>query len=176
MFSRNLMKLIAVFCFVATIFLSACTQHIDTINHSLSWMRIDSPTKSVSFDLVSGWDGSNNAYNFNGYSAGGLTLKVPDGWNVTVNLTNRDSNVPHNIIVTYPHSLTEIPDFQNSNSAVIKRAYTEDVYVGEHDTMRFVAKEGEYWFFCGVSGHGINDMWINFEVNKSFSIPEVVSN
>lgn len=93
-----------------------------------------------------------------------------------MNLTNRDSNVPHNIIVTYPHSLSEIPGFQNSNSAVINRAYTEDVYVGEHDTMRFVAKEGKYWFFCGVSGHGMNDMWINFEVNKSFSIPEVVNN
>ena len=168
------MKLQAVlFLLSTTIVLSACTKHIEIIQ-SISWMKVESQTKTVTFDLVSGWDGSNNAFNYNGYYAGGITLKVPEGWNVKVNLTNRDGHAPHNIIVTYPYAMDDMPDYQSSDSAVIKRAYTEDVYIGEQESMGFVSKEGKYWFFCGINRHGINDMWINFEVSKSFLLPKVV--
>lgn len=163
------------FLLVVLMVLSSCSKYFGVANANPSFMHVDKETKTVSFDMVAGWDGCNNAYNYNGYYAGDVTLRVPDGWNVKVVLTNRDGNAPHNIIVTYPYSRDDMPDHLSSDAAVLRRAYTEDVYVGEQESMQFIAKEGKYWFFCGIKGHGHNDMWINFEVSKSFLVPEVVS-
>jgi hypothetical protein len=171
----NFMKDKTVFLLVILIVLPSCSTYSSNDHINPPWMYVDKATKTVLFDLVAGWDGSNNAYNYNGYYAGGATLRVPDGWSVDVNLSNQDGNAPHNIIVTYPYTRDDMPDHLSSDAAALRRAYTEDVYVDEEDVMKFVAKEGEYWFFCGIKGHGINDMWINFEVSKSFLVPEVVS-
>jgi len=166
------MRFITVFLFLLSlIVVQGCMKPI--ANKQPAWMQFDSQKKTVKFDLVSGDDGRNNGFNYNGYYAGNVTLKVPDGWNVEVMLTNRDGSAPHNIIVTYPYLKQKIPEYVGSEAAVLRRAYTEDAFVGQQESMRFVAKTGEYWFFCGISGHGINDMWINFEVNPSLISPEV---
>ena len=132
----------AVLILPISVFLFACSNHVG-VNNKLDWMYHNSQTKTVVFDLVAGRDGHNNAYNYNGFYAGNVTLKVPDGWNVEVNLSNRDGNAPHNIIVTFPYSKDEMPDFISSDAADIKRAYTEDVFYGEQESMHFVAKEGK---------------------------------
>jgi len=153
--------------------LQACTPYSLFKNTNPTWMEIDSSEKRVKFNLVAAWDGSNNGFNYNGYYAGNLTLKVPDGWKVDVEFINRDASAAHNIIVTKPYVENNIPEYVGSEDAVLRRAYTEDLYVGEQETMHFIAKAGLYWFFCGINGHGINDMWINFEVSKTLSKPEI---
>mgnify|MGYP000131905125 CR=1 FL=1 len=168
------MKLINLSPLILIITLSACSVNkVDINQQQPAWMHVNSQTKAVVFDLVAGFDGSNNAFNYNGYYAGGVTLRVPDGWTVEVMLTNRDANAPHNIIVTYPYRIDDMPNELTSGAAVLKRAYTDDVYDGQKESMRFVAKAGQYWLFCGIMGHGINDMWINFEVSSTLSTPEV---
>ncbi|MFW5443201.1 MAG: sulfocyanin-like copper-binding protein [Methylococcaceae bacterium] len=157
------------------IILPSCARYDDKEEQHPSWMKVEVQNKTVSFALVSGWDGSNNAFNYNGYYAGNVTLQVPDDWIVNLTLTNRDGTAPHNIIVTYPYSQADIPGYLASQAAVLPRAYTEDVYIDEQETMRFKTKEGRYWLFCGISGHGVNDMWINLDVSKSFLTPKIVT-
>jgi len=140
---------------------------------SLSWMHFNEQEKTVLFELMAGWNGSNNAYNYNGFYDGNVTLKVPAGWLVEVVLTNQDS-VPHNIIVTLPFEKEVIPSSVNLDAAVLERAYTEDVYQGEKDTMKFIATQGHYWFFCGINGHGVNGMWIKFDVDSEIELPAVI--
>ena len=174
------MKIIQCFFLLLLVGISACsTQHklslVDgVVTEQPSWMNADVHLKEVTFDLVAGWDGSNNAFNYNGYYAGGVTLNVPSGWKVNISLANQDASAPHHIMVTRPYKKGEIPNQLSPDETVLSRAYMDDIYHGEHESMSFIAKEGHYWLFCGIMGHGVNDMWIEFDVNSELSKPEVV--
>ena len=52
------------------------------------WMTIDAAKKSVSLDMVAGWNPNNGALNYNGYSGGEMTVVVPVGWTVKIAFTN----------------------------------------------------------------------------------------
>jgi len=60
-----------------------------------SWLRVDTATKTVTFQLVAGLTGLNGALNFNGFRDGGLTLTVPLGWTVLMHFRNHDGMLPH---------------------------------------------------------------------------------
>ena len=53
--------------------------------------------------------------------------------------------------------------------------HTRDLVKGildDTDDFRFVAnREGKFWLFCGVTGHGYSGMWDYFVVSKEATLP-----
>jgi len=133
-------------------------------------MVYDKQEKQVSFELVAAWNAKNNGYNFNGYFQDDVTIKVPSDWIVSMTLINLDGNAPHSVLVSDPYT-DDIPDELTGEFAVLSRAYTDTLYANERGTMRFKAKTGDYWLFCGVKGHAVNGMWIKFKVDKTITLP-----
>ena len=137
------------------------------------WFTYDAVKKQVHFKLTSAENANNNGLNYNGYYQGNLCLKVPVNWSVNISLTNRDANATHDVILTKPFEIDNIPDELTGEFSVIKRAYIAPLFSNETDNLKFTAKSGQYWLFCGVKGHGIDGMWIKLDVNALLEVPVV---
>lgn len=131
-----------------------------------AWLRWNAATKTVTFQLIAGIPGrAKSPFNFNGYTDGELTVRLPQEANVVMTFVNDDGT---------PHSAQVIPDARPlPNMAVdqpaIPRAYTRAVSEGigqfGKDVVRFkAAPAGKYLIYCGVPGHGLSGMWIRMEV------------
>jgi hypothetical protein len=128
-------------------------------------LKFDPATNTVTFELIAG------PCNFNGYTNGGATLKLPSKANVVINFTNKDGT---------PHSAEVIsgdgPIPNAAGDPAIPRAYTNKALEGlpqeATDVMRFpVPESGKYRIFCGVPGHGLGGMWIWMVVDPAAKTP-----
>ena len=142
-------------------------QAIDT-----TWLKIDAEKKTATFQLIAGLTGLNGALNFNGYRDGGLTLTVPVGWNVVMEFSNRDGDLPHSAEVI--DTVTPLPP--GPVDPAFPRAVTirlsQGLDAGQTDDIRFVAnRAGSFVIFCAVPGHGLAGMWIRFVASASAARP-----
>lgn len=167
--NRRFFSLVFFILIYATI--NACTSLFKTNPVEPNWMSYDEENKSVHFELVAAWNSNNNGYNYNGYFKGDVTIKVPADWLVSMTFINLDGSAPHSILVTNPYTTDDIPDELTGEFAVLSRAYTDSIFANETTTMKFKAKKGHYWLFCGDKGHGINDMWIKFTADTNIKTP-----
>jgi hypothetical protein len=128
-------------------------------------LQYDAATNTVTFELIAG------PFNFNGYTNGGATLRLPSKANVVINFINKDGT---------PHSAEVIsgdgPIPNAAGDPAIPRAYTNKALEGlpqeATDVMRFpVPDSGRYRIFCGVPGHGLSGMWIWMVVDPAAKTP-----
>ena len=141
-----------------------------------SQLTIDTATKTATFQLVAGQTKLNGGLNFNGSNDGKLVLTVPQNWNVVIQFTNQDPNLPHSAEVVD----TTKPMPAGPVDPTFARAMTTKLMVGlasgESDTFRFVAnKAGSFMIFCAVPGHGLAGMWIRLKVSPTEKRPSVVA-
>jgi Sulfocyanin (SoxE) domain len=111
------------------------------------FLKVDARHQIVDVELVAGYDGSNNGFNFDGY-AGYLMWTVPRGWRVRVTCTNKGALRHSCAVVKGPAS----------QKAAFRGAETPNPVLGlEHGkTARFTftaSKTGVYRFACLVPGH-----------------------
>jgi len=130
------------------------------------FMSYNAGTKTVNLKVFAAFNSVQGGFNFNGGSAGSQTITVPTGWNVNIDVVNKDA-IPHSaIIIADARPIPNAPD-----KPAIERAYTAHLTDGlpaqnGEDTMNFVAPTtpGKYLIACGVPGHAPSGMWINFVV------------
>ncbi len=137
-----------------------------------AWLKADSATQTVQFDLVAGLSSANAGMNFNGFSNGQLQLVVPTGWHVVVHFRNQDQNLPHSAAVT--HAI--VPPPPSAPPVAFPHAATHRLDTGmpsdAHEDFRFDATQvGAYAFFCAVPGHGAAGMWIRLDVSPTATMP-----
>jgi sulfocyanin len=141
-----------------------------------SWMTVDAATKTVSMDVVAGFNPNNSAWNYNGYHDGDMTVILPQGWNVRMNFTNHDADVPHSLVVMTDVGPANLPLQAGREQAAFPRAYTKSpeqgLSAGEHDVIAFKAKEvGKFLWICGVPGHAQSGMWTHLEISAAAATP-----
>ncbi len=139
-------------------------------------LSVDTVTRTATFQLIAAQTGLNSGLNFNGFNDGKLTLSVPQHWNVVIQFTNKDANLPHSaeiIDTTKPMPAGPVdPSF--ARAATIK--LMEGMPNGAGDTFRFVAnKAGSFMIFCAVPGHGLAGMWIRLKVSATDKRPTLTS-
>jgi sulfocyanin len=139
-------------------------------------LTVDTVTKTATFQLVAGQTGLSSGLNFNGFNDGKLTLTVPQGWNVVIQFTNKDANLPHSaevIDTTKPMPAGPVdPTFARATTAKLMTGLS----AGESETFRFVAsKPGSFMIFCAVPGHGLAGMWIRLKVSPIDKRPTLTS-
>ena len=142
-----------------------------------SWMKIAEASRTVVIELVAGWNANNGALNYNGYYKGDMTIVVPVGWTVDIKFSNHDGMLPHSMVITKPFD-DHIPEQAGLNELAINRAYSVDPESGimsnQTDEIRFAARDaGKYWMLCGVTGHGLQGMWVAFEVDAKAQLPSI---
>jgi sulfocyanin len=150
---------------------NAAASHTDstTVNKYLSY---DSSDSTVYLKLVAAATSALGGLNFNGGSSGDQTITVPVGWTVDIDFLNEDA-IPHSAIVIDDQK----PIPAAPTKAAFPRAYTAHLFDGlspqtGHDTMQFKADQaGHYLIACGVPGHAVSGMYINFVVSPTASTP-----
>jgi sulfocyanin len=141
-----------------------------------SHLTVDTATKTATFQLVAGQTNLNSGLNFNGFNDGKLTLTVPQNWNVVIQFTNKDPNLPHSaeiVDTTKPMPAGPVdPTFARAMTTKLANGHAS----GEADTFRFVAnKPGSFLIFCAVPGHGLAGMWLRLKVSPTETRPTLTS-
>jgi sulfocyanin len=139
-------------------------------------LAVDTVTKTATFQLVSGQTNQSGGLNFNGFIDGKLTLTVPQNWNVVIQFTNKDPNLPHSAeIIDTTKPMPAGPVDPTFPGALTTKQMT-GLASGESDTFRFVAnKPGSFLIFCAVPGHGLAGMWIRLKVSPTDKRPTLVA-
>jgi sulfocyanin len=133
-----------------------------------SWFTVDG--SNVSMDIIAGATDRGNYWNFNGVQFGEMTITVPVGANVTINLSNEDPNMAHSIGVspgfdTAPAMVEPNPVFEGAISSN-PTSMTDATLPGQSETITFTASEaGEYTLVCYIPGHAVSGMWVRFVVS-----------
>lgn len=136
-------------------------------------MRVDAAQKRVSFVVKASDGGANGTLNFNGYANGDLTVTVPAGWRVHIDLINTGAGaLPHSLEVI--REVSKIPP--QGIPPAIPQAVSRDLVAGvpplQKDSFDFTAQPpGRYLWFCGVPTHGLSGMWDRFIVSATTSLP-----
>ena len=141
-----------------------------------SWLTVDSTSRTVTFQLTSGFSQLNGGLNFNGFNDGKLVLSVPVNWNVVIRFVNKDPNLPHSAEVidsTKPMPAGPMdPAFPRAMSVKLMQG----IGPNESDSLKFVATTpGTYMIFCAVPGHGIAGMWLRLKVSATDKRPMLVA-
>lgn len=137
------------------------------------WVMVDDEARTVTINLVAGQTDANNHWNFNGHVNGDATVVVPQGYQVTINLSNEDPVNFHSVAVLEAQG--SYPAMFDSPSPVFEGAMTsnatsmtEATASGESETITFAAgAAGEYALVCLIPAHATQGMWIGFEVSAS---------
>jgi sulfocyanin SoxE-like protein len=139
------------------------------VNEFLSY---DAQARAATLLLVAGYNGLNDALNYNGGARGSQGVSIPLGWSVHVALTNRDSDLQHSAIVVRqvlppPEEMTT-PAF----AGAIVSQLEEGVHEGDTTAFDFIAdKAGRYMLACGVPGHAQGGMWMRLTVSADIDRP-----
>lgn len=139
------------------------------------WFQVDEDAQTVTIDLVAGATGDNNYWNYNGLYGGDGEITVPEGYEVTINLSNEDPAMGHSVGVgeamsTYPSSFSDPTPIFEGAMTESPTSMTDSTMPGESETITFVAETaGEYALVCYVTGHAATGMYLSFIVSSDGS-------
>src|SRR5215217_8980096 len=141
-----------------------------------SWIKNDPANKSVVIELSADWNehrrnaevpSRTEISDFNGYWGGGMTLWVPTGWSVKVELSNRSKSYRHSLMLTKLYPQAEIP-LKVTEQEAVWGAYTpplEGIRPGETVQLSFVAQApGSYSLACARNVHFVEGHWIGLDI------------
>lgn len=137
------------------------------------WVTVDETARTVTIDLVAGQTDANNHWNFNGHVNGDATVVVPEGYEVTINLSNEDPVNFHSVAAleaqaTYPAMFeSPTPVFEGAITSNAT-SMTEGTGPGESESITFTAgSAGNYALVCLIPAHATQGMWLGFEVSAT---------
>jgi uncharacterized cupredoxin-like copper-binding protein len=130
------------------------------------WLSFDAAKRTATLTIVANAQGTDNNFNFNGYSFGSLVITVPKGWKVTVLCTDH----PY---ATYAHSCSVVSG-PESKTAAFPGASLPDptgtgfVTIGESKSFSFTPDAPFVGrFACLLIGHESAGMWATFQVTNA---------
>ncbi|MGH7904075.1 MAG: sulfocyanin-like copper-binding protein [Candidatus Dormibacteraceae bacterium] len=152
--------------------LASCGEYVDKFaptpppstsaqHPSTRFFSYDRASRTVILTLIAGSSASDNAFNFDGYSGGAMTVSVPAGWTVTVQCANRGT-VRHSCVIVRGHASTT-PAFPGASSPDPTRGLPPGGVATFHFTPTVA---GDYLVACLVPGHQDAGMWDRFQVTR----------
>ena len=136
------------------------------------FLTYDQRSRTVSLQLIAGYNGLNGSLNYNGATHGSHGLYVPTGWRIHVAVTNRDSDLQHSAIVVQKVLPPPIEPSEPAFTAASLPQLDEGLQEDETGTIDFVAdRAGQYMIACGVPGHAQAGMWLQLGVSNGLKVP-----
>jgi len=135
------------------------------------FIELGEKPKTVHLTVIAAYNMDNGGMNFNGYSRGGATYRVPEGWKVTVTFKN-NSAVPHSALVIDGEDTDRLqldePWFDGATTKSPKRGGTST------ESFTFTPDEqGSFAIACGFPGHCVGGHWLKLIVGKPDSTPSL---
>ena len=129
-------------------------------------------TKTADLLLVAAATSGYGGFNFDGYSVGEMTVKVPLGWRVNVECKNES------LVLTHSCSIIKDEPISPYGSEVVFGATSPHpstgIGYGVIAKYSFTLKKvGKYRIACLVIGHEADGMWDWFDITKS-GLPAVI--
>lgn len=136
------------------------------------FLTYDRRSRTVSLQLIAGYNGLNGSLNYNGATRGSHGLYVPTGWRIHVAVTNRDSDLQHSAIVVQKVLPPPIEPTEPAFAAAALPQLDEGLNEDETGTLDFIAdRAGQYMIACGVPGHAQAGMWLQLSVANGIRVP-----
>jgi hypothetical protein len=136
------------------------------------FLTYDARSRTVSLQLIAGYNGLNGSLNYNGATNGSHGLIVPKGWRVHVAVTNRDSDLQHSAIVVAKVLPPPIEPTDPAFAGAALPRLDEGLQEDETGTIDFVATiPGHFMIACGVPGHAQAGEWLELVVTNSSAPP-----
>jgi sulfocyanin len=122
-------------------------------------ISVQAGSRTVQLTLTASDTTGYAGFNFDGYSAGAMTVHVPVGWTVEVTCHNASSVLTHSCAV-----IDDVPIAPAGGPIAFAGASTPQpvngIACGATDDFSFVAtRTGRYRIACLVSGHEADGMW-----------------
>lgn len=137
------------------------------------WFHVDDANRTVHMTITAGLTADKNYWNFNGGFDGNMTITVPEGYTVVVDLVNNDPAMAHSLGISTVTSNFGIVDPTPAFEGAITpnpTSMTESTMPGQNASITFVAATaGNYSMVCYVPGHAAAGMWIHFNVSTDGS-------
>lgn len=136
------------------------------------FLTYDGRSRTVSLQLIAGYNGLNGSLNYNGATNGSHGVYIPTGWRIHVAVTNRDSDLQHSAIVVQKILPPPIEPSEPAFPAAALPQLAEGLQEDETGTLDFVAdRAGQYMIACGVPGHAQAGMWLQLAVSNGLKVP-----
>jgi hypothetical protein len=143
-----------------------------TLKIDPTWFKSDSAGSKVELALVAGFNGVNGGMNFNGATAGALTLTVPIHWTVVLHFRNNDQVLPHSAQVIAAVTPVPVGKVATAFDHAATGRMEQGLPTEGHEDVKFVAdRAGSFLIFCAVPGHGAAGMWIRLAVSPGVGVP-----
>lgn len=124
-----------------------------------SYLKVDAQTRTAVLTLIAGYPASDYQFNYNGYTDGQLLVKIPVGWQVTVQCANR-STINSSCAVVAGARATEPADPAWSTPDP-----GQGLKPGESASFVFAPlSTGDYRIASLVPGSEASGMWLDLEV------------
>ena len=130
------------------------------------WLSFDAANRTATLTIVADAQGTDNHFNFNGYSYGSLVITLPKGWRVTVHCNDHP-------FAAYAHSCAVVSG-PESKTAAFPGASLPDptgtgfVTIGESKSFSFTPDAAFVGrFACLLIGHESAGMWATFQVTDA---------
>lgn len=144
-------------------------------SQDVDWFQVDEDAQTVTIDLVAGSTSDNQHWNYNGLYGGEGEITVPEGYTVTINLSNEDPNMGHSVGVgeaqaNYPANFASPTPVFDGAITSNPTSMTDSTLPGESESITFtVDQSGEFALICYVTGHAATGMYIPFVVSDDGS-------
>ena len=138
------------------------------------WFSVDHDARTVSMALIAGTTNANNYWNYVGTLHGELSVTVPVGYQVEIELINKDRVMAHSVGVsegdgTFGAVVEPVAAFEGAMTAN-PTSMVDGTMPGEAATISFTAdRAGTYQLVCYIAGHAITGMWAWFIVSEDGS-------
>jgi hypothetical protein len=134
------------------------------------YLKVDAQTKTAVLTLIAGYPASDYQFNYNGYTDGQLVLRVPVGWQVTVQCANRSTINNSCAVVADSHATDPAdPAWTTPDPATgLKPGESASFVFAPHAT-------GDYRIASLVPGSEASGMWLQVRV-VSGGKPTVANN
>jgi hypothetical protein len=155
--ARSLAIVVAAGCLIGGVVVgSALAARIGRPAAAPKWLTFNAANQTAKLTLISGYQGVNAEYSFDGYAYGKMIVTIPEGWKVVVTCsTDNSAIVSHSCAITKKVDLTTpaFPHAQIPNPI-------NGVVPGAASMFTFVASTaGKYFINCLVTGHATTGMW-----------------
>ena len=126
------------------------------------YLKVDAQSKTAVVTLIAGYPASDYQFNYNGYGSGQLQLKVPVGWQITVQCANRSTVNQSCAVVAGAHSTEPVqPDWATPDPQ-------RGLGPGESASFVFTPQNtGDYRIASLVPGSEASGMWLDLLVAAS---------
>jgi len=123
------------------------------------YLKVDVKTRSAIVTLIAGHPATDFQFNYDGYGNGSLVLRVPVGWQITVQCANR-STIPNSCAVVANGNATQPvqPDWSTPDPQ-------RGLEPGQSASFTFAPETaGSYRIASLVPGSEASGMWLDLEV------------